>query len=41
MRKFVKGFMASTEMKIKQSSPQKLRKTGNVVLDRINREVEQ
>ena len=41
MRRFVKGFMTSAGVKLNQSSsPQKVRKTGNVVLDRINRDVE-
>ena len=40
MRKFVKDFMASAEFKVEQASPEKIRKTGNVVLDRINEEVE-
>ena len=41
MRNFVNQFMSSAEVKMQQgSSPQKVQKTGNVVLDRINREVE-
>ena len=40
MRNFVRAFMASPEEKIQEASPEKIRKTGNVVLDKINIEVE-
>ena len=40
MRNFVKAFMASPEEKIQEASPEKIGKTGNVVLDKINIEVE-
>ena len=40
MRNFVRNFMASPEEKIQEASPEKIRKTGNVVLDKINIEVE-
>ena len=40
MRNFVRAFMASPEEKIQEASPEKIGKTGNVVLDKINIEVE-
>ena len=36
----MRAFMASPEEKIYEASPDKIRKTGNVVLDKINFEVE-
>ena len=40
MRKFVRGFMTSVDTKLLEASPAKIGKTGNIVLDRINEEVE-
>ena len=40
IRKFVKEFMTSAELKREQASPEKISKTGNVILDRINNQVE-
>ena len=41
MRNFVRQFMASAEFKLEEASPSKIGKTGNVILDRINAEVEE
>ena len=40
IRKFVKEFMTSAELKLENASPEKINKTGNVILDRINNQVE-
>ena len=40
MRKFVKEFMTSADLNLEQASPEKINKTGNITLDRINAEVE-
>ena len=40
MRKFVKQFMASPEEKMEEASLEKIGKTGNVLLDKINLQVE-
>ena len=39
MRKFVKQSLQSVEERILEASPKKIGATGNVVLDRINRQV--
>ena len=41
MRKFVKQALQSVEERILEASPKKIGMTGNVVLDRINRQVTQ
>lgn len=41
MHQFVKDFMRSPTKKMKHASPTKIQKTGNLVLDRINDEINQ
>jgi len=41
MRKFVKSFLAPVEEKLENASPSKIAKTGVLVLDKINDEVEE